>query len=88
MITPMQVDRADERDSSWEEHRPRFRVYLFEGGDLPGHPWSSDTYDIRDADILEAISWAQERAGDVRLFAVACVRRARRRRPQLTRCAA
>ena len=63
----------DERDSSWEDHSPRFRVYLFRGGDRPGSSWATDTYDVTGADALEVIDWARERAGEG-LFAVALVR--------------
>lgn len=48
---------VDERDSSWENHQPTFRVCL--------HDSSSDstagataTYDLTGADVLQAIDWA------------------------------
>lgn len=71
----MRVDEVDERDGSWEDHHPWFRVYLFQGGDVPGHSWSVETYDVQDADVREAIDWAETQAGDDRLFAVALVGR-------------
>lgn len=69
----MRIEPVDERDSSWEDSDPRFRVYLFDGGDRPGHSWAVDTFDVWDADVLEAVTWARERAGSQRLFAVALV---------------
>ena len=65
----MRLLPADEPDSSWENHEPRFRVYLFTG---PG-PYSVTTCDVTEADVLETISWAQHEAGAHALFAVALV---------------
>ncbi|MGV8966811.1 MAG: hypothetical protein ACOH2F_11080 [Cellulomonas sp.] len=66
----MVIEEVDERDSTWEDPHPRFRVYIFEG-DTPGfNVW---TYDITDADALDVIRWAQARAGIANLYAVALV---------------
>jgi hypothetical protein len=64
------VEPIDERDSSWEESDLRYRVYFF-AGPPPGR--SVDTYDVTKADVLDVIRWAQDHAGDDRLFAVALV---------------
>lgn len=64
---------VDERDSSWEDHSPLFRVFVFWGGDRPGLPWGTSTYDVTGADALEVIDWAREQAGDG-VFGVALVR--------------
>ena len=78
----MKVDPVDERDSGWEDSRPRFRVYFF-AGDGPGHhTW---TYDITDADVLDVIRWAQTEAGADRMFAVALVQDDLTRGQQLAR---
>ncbi|MEU3271122.1 hypothetical protein ABZ639_09750 [Saccharomonospora sp. NPDC006951] len=69
----MRIERVDERDSNWEEHDPRFRVYFFEGGDTAESSWSAETFDVTGADVLEVIGWAQEQAGAERLFAVALI---------------
>ncbi|HEX5542442.1 MAG TPA: hypothetical protein VFX60_12925 [Micromonospora sp.] len=70
----MRVEEVDERDSSWEDTNPRFRVYLFEGGDeATWSSWRVATYDIEGVDILEVIRWAQTQAGEERLYAVALV---------------
>lgn len=67
----MNVEPVDERDTRWEDTRPRFRVYFF-AGEGPGHPtW---TYDVTDADVLDVIRWAQTEAGADRMLAVALVR--------------
>jgi hypothetical protein len=66
----MHVEPVDERDSSWEERRPRFRVYLFAG---PGPGFSTETYDLTDVDIQEATAWAATEAGPDRRFSIALV---------------
>lgn len=67
----MEIEQVDERDSTWEEHDPRFRAYFFE---RRGSGYSVDTYDVIGADVSEVIRWAGDRAlSDVR-FAVALVR--------------
>lgn len=69
----MRVHKSAEADSSWEDHGARYRVYFFEGGDLPGHSWSVDTFDITGTEVDEVIRWAESEAGEARLFAVALV---------------
>ena len=66
----MHVEPVDERTSEWEDHRPRFRVYLFEGGDRRSG-FATSTYDVTGAEALEVISWAEEQAGADGLYAVA-----------------
>ncbi len=62
---------VDERDSSWEDPSPRFRVYLYE--DHHGD-YGTRTYDITGADVVEAVQWAQDNVrGDNGLIAVALV---------------
>ena len=63
---------VDERDSGWEDHRPRFRVYLHGSGESSTGGWTA-TYDITGADVLQVIDWAQSQAGDSRTYAVALV---------------
>lgn len=67
------MTRVDERDSSWEDDRPRFRVYLHGSGETTTGGWT-DTYDITGADVLQVIDWAQRQAGDTLTYAVALVR--------------
>ena len=55
-----------------EDHNPRFRVYLFRGGDQRKSSWATDTYDVTGADALEVIDWARNQAGE-EPFAVALV---------------
>lgn len=69
----MQVEQVDERDSAWEDPRPRFRVYLHGSGEGSTHGWT-DTYDLTGCDMLQAIDWAQRQAGDRLTYAVALVR--------------
>jgi len=67
----MDVTEVDERDSSWEDPSPRFRVYLYE--DHHGS-YGTRTYDITGADVLEVIRWAQDNIrGEDGLIAVALV---------------
>ncbi|RJQ79966.1 hypothetical protein D5S17_09345 [Pseudonocardiaceae bacterium YIM PH 21723] len=69
----MRIEPVDERNSSWEDDTPRFRVYLFQGGDEPGHSWAASTYDVTGATVLDTIRWAEEQAGTEQLYAVALV---------------
>jgi len=69
----MEVTVVDERDSSWEKHAHRFRVYLFSGVGRPGQGFNTETFDVTDATLLEVIEWAEHRAGADRMFAVALV---------------
>jgi hypothetical protein len=77
-MSKMQVTPVDERDSSWEDPRPRFRVYLHTSGP-DSTLGSTDTYDISGADVLQVIDWAQRQAGGVLTYAVALVRDDERR---------
>ncbi len=70
----MRVREVDERDSSWEDHRPIFRVYLFRGGEHRPSSWTTWTYDVEDADLIDVAQWAQAKVGDSGLYAVALVR--------------
>ena len=69
----MGVTQVDERDSGWEDPRPRFRVYLHGSGETTTGGWT-DTYDVTGADVLQVIDWAQRQAGDRLTYAVALVR--------------
>ena len=71
--TAMDVKGVDERDSGWEDPRPRFRVYLHGSGESSTGGWT-DTYDITGADVLQVIDWAQRQAGSRLTYAVALVR--------------
>jgi len=64
--------QVDERDSGWEDHRPRFRVYLQGSGPTSTHGWTA-TYDVIGADVLQVVDWAQRQAGDSLTYAVALV---------------
>jgi hypothetical protein len=68
----MSVVAVDERDSGWEQDRPRYRVYLQDGG--AGVGGATSTYDLTGVDVLQAVDWAQRQAGDRRTYAVALVR--------------
>lgn len=68
----MRVFSVDERDSSCELDAPRFRVYLHGSEAEATYGWTA-TYDILDADVLQAIDWAQHQAGDQLTYALALV---------------
>ena len=72
-MSELRIEAVDERDSSWEDPSPRFRVYLHSSGAdaTCGSTW---TYDITGADALQVIEWAQRQAGDRMTYAVALVR--------------
>lgn len=65
----MHVEESDERDSHWERHRNTFRVYFFAGS---GKASSVSTFDIEDATLSEAKTWADDEAGD-RMYSIALV---------------
>jgi hypothetical protein len=71
-VTTIQIVPVDERDSGWEDDRPRFRVYLHGSGETETLG-STSTYDVTGADVLQVIDWAQRRAGEERTYAVALV---------------
>ncbi|CAN5345232.1 hypothetical protein BH09ACT12_BH09ACT12_27930 [soil metagenome] len=67
------LESVDERDSSWEDNNPHFRVYLHGSGENVTHG-ATATYDIRGADLLQVIDWSQRQAGSHLTFAIALVR--------------
>lgn len=69
----MHVEGVDERDNSWEDGSPRFRVYLHGSGATSTSGWT-DTYDITGADVLQVIDWAQRQTADRLTYAIALVR--------------
>jgi hypothetical protein len=76
----MKIEPVDERDSGWEDHTPKFRVYVFDesgqrgeqDGTL-GQGYATSTWDVTGADLIDVIRWAQDRAGDRGLYSVALV---------------
>ncbi|MFZ6992625.1 NUDIX hydrolase [Curtobacterium sp. RRHDQ66] len=55
----MDAIEVDERDSTWEDHHPHFRVYVQERA---GEVFTTETTDLTGGDVLQAIDWAQRRA--------------------------
>lgn len=55
----MDVIEVDERDSRWEDPHPRFRVSL---QSPDGEGFVTETVDLADIDVLQAIDWAQRAA--------------------------
>jgi len=64
------VEPIDEQEAGWEDHRPRFRVYLFDG---EGPSLRTSAYDVTGAEVIEVVSWAEQQAGADGLYAVALV---------------
>ena len=51
---------VDPRDVRWEDMNPVFRATIWSrGSDDPNTMWSSDEYEVRDADVAQVISWAE-----------------------------
>ena len=76
----MNIEPVDERDIRWEDHYPRFRVYVFDEHGHRGEPdgslsqgYATGTWDVTEADLLDALRWAQERAGERGLYSIALV---------------
>lgn len=68
----VQIVAVDERDNNWEHHRPRFRVYVLDSGEL-STSGATATYDVVGADVLQVIDWAQRKTTGRQTFAVALV---------------
>lgn len=69
-------ESVDGRDSRWEDHDPRFRVYVFDelepgSDDAAAARYATATWDLTGFDVLDAIRWAQDQAGERGLYAVA-----------------
>jgi hypothetical protein len=71
-MSDVNIVPVDERNSGWEDHRPRFRVYLHGSGKSSTSGWTA-TYDVTGADVLQVIDWAQAQALGGRTYAVALV---------------
>lgn len=71
-MSDVSVVPVDERDNGWEDHQPRFRVYLHGSGESSTSGWTA-AYDITGADVLQVVDWAQAQTGDNRTYAVALV---------------
>jgi hypothetical protein len=82
-VVPVHVEPVDAQKTSWEDHRPRFRVLLFERPDHTA-PFHTSAYDVTGAEVPEVLSWAEDQAGDEGLYAVALVGRNPRGEPGLT----
>jgi hypothetical protein len=60
----MQVRQVDPRDTLWEVSQPVYRVYFW-GRQTPlraNSGWTSDEWQIEDADIHEVLNWAHDNA--------------------------
>ena len=56
----MDIRPVDPRDVRWEDMNPVFRATIWSrGSDDPNTMWSSDEYEVRDADVAQVISWAE-----------------------------
>ncbi|MFB9763703.1 hypothetical protein ACFFOS_04835, partial [Nocardioides kongjuensis] len=74
-MADVQITAVDERSSSWEDDRPRFRVYVQDTG-RPADVRASATtwtYDVTGADVLQVVDWAQREATGSRTYAIALV---------------
>ncbi|WP_449372640.1 hypothetical protein [Arthrobacter psychrolactophilus] len=67
MLT-MNIEEADERDSTWEQHDSTFRVYFSKGPDR-----TITAKDVSDATFSEVQKWAFEKADDDTIVAIALV---------------
>jgi|SRR6478735_3686679 len=75
-MTPIEIVAVDERDSGWERHDPRFRVYLQGGSMHAGREWTGGTtatFDVTGADLLQVIDWAERTAAGRSTYAIALV---------------
>jgi hypothetical protein len=54
----VQVKPVDPRDTQWEIYQPRYRVYFW-AQQAPGRMWSSEEWELADADVESALAWAR-----------------------------
>jgi hypothetical protein len=53
----MLLTQVDPRDQTWANNRPVFRVYFWSEVGLGAR--SSDEFEVRDADVVEVLQWAE-----------------------------
>jgi hypothetical protein len=76
----MEVRGVDPRDMGWETEPVGYRVYFWErrkgvgpAGPQGADPWTSEEYELTEIrDVMEAIEWANSKAGGRRytLYAI------------------
>lgn len=59
----MEVERVESAEVGWMKGLPRYRVYFWPG-DNDRESTDGDKWDVRDADVIEALHWAEENAGE------------------------
>ena len=72
----MRVEAVDERDTRSEAIAAHFKVLLFEGSSsspLDDQAWATDSYDLFDCDVVEALQWCVDRAYPDQAFALGLV---------------
>lgn len=75
----MRVEAVDERDSRWEDHEARYRVYFFDSGPEeldwsdPPASWGVRTKDVTGAEYSDVLEYARAGAGPGALYAIALV---------------
>lgn len=63
----MDTRKVDPRDQTWELDQPTYRVYFH---DARG---ASDEYELKDADVVDALTWAENQRADRTFVLYACV---------------
>jgi hypothetical protein len=59
----MEVRRVDPRDTEWEEDFPTYRVYFFTDPGPGLHGWTSDEFELKQAEDVQAvIDWSEKEA--------------------------
>lgn len=71
-VVGLNVVAVDARDSSWEVHTPRFRVYIHDSGP-DSTQGATATYDITSADVLQVIDWAKQHTQGDQTWSIALV---------------
>ncbi|EYR62014.1 hypothetical protein N866_12755 [Actinotalea ferrariae CF5-4] len=61
------IRAVDPRDQTWELDRPNYRVFFHDAHGV------SDEYELRDADVVEVLAWAQDQAAGRTFVLYACV---------------
>lgn len=73
----MRAEDSDERDSSWEGLRPRYRVFIFHHSRTPlgedDYGNYVETFDLSEADLADVTAFAEDKAHGEHLYAIGLV---------------
>lgn len=63
----MDIRAVNPRDQTWELDQPSYRVYFHDANG------ASDEYELRDGDVVDVLTWAQDQRAGRSFVLYACV---------------